>query len=175
MFFSLRTPTLLLSALAALVLPTTAEDVLRSSSLAACQENSGFTASLFDVVFTPNNNSAAITMIATSSIEGYVLFDITILAYGYQLIRTTLDPCSSNLQGLCPMTAGKMGKNPFNLPITPEAVRKIPGIAYAFPDLDATVKIYVNMTSGDHAGRSVACVSANISNGKTGMLVSVYI
>lgn len=159
---------LLLSYLAICVLPAVdAQNILRSSSLAACQENSGFTASLFDVVFTPNNNTVSINMIATSTIEGYVQFDVSIRAYGYQIIRTTINPCNSNLAGLCPMTSGEMD-NPFILKLDPSAANQIPGIAYTFPDLDARVKVYVNMTSGDQAGRSVACVEANISNGKTG-------
>ncbi|KAK0708103.1 hypothetical protein B0H67DRAFT_556654 [Lasiosphaeris hirsuta] len=173
MRLSTQTPLLLLSALVAFILPAAnAEDALRSSSLAACQASSLFTASLFDVVFTPNNNTVSINMIATSSIEGKVIFDITILAYGYQIIRTTVDPCNANLPGLCPMTSGDMS-NPFNLPVGPDAVRQIPGIAYTFPDLDATVKVFVNMTSGDQAGHSVACVEANISNGKTVDLIGV--
>jgi hypothetical protein len=122
---------------------------------------------LFDVVFTPNNLTASINMIATSSIEGYVIFDITILAYGYQVIRTTVDPCNSNLPGLCPMTSGKLN-NPFNLPVTKDAIGQIPGIAYTFPDLDATVRVLINKTSGDKAGTSIACVEADISNGMTG-------
>ncbi|KAK3381761.1 hypothetical protein B0H63DRAFT_213610 [Podospora didyma] len=165
-------PLLLLVSLVASVLPAGAENVLRSSSLAACQDNSGFTASLFDVVYTPNNNTVAINMIATSSIEGHVLFDIAISAYGYEFIRTTLDPCKSNLPGLCPMTAGDMS-NPFILPVADSAASQIPGIAYAFPDLDASVRIYINMTSGEQKGKRIACVEANISNGKTVDLVGV--
>ena len=161
-----------LLSLAAIILPANAEYVLKSNSLAACQDNSGFTASLFDVVFTPNNLSATIDMIATSSVEGKVVFDITILAYGYEIIRTVIDPCTSNLPGLCPMTSGKMN-NPFNIPVTKDAIASIPGIAYTFPDLDATVKVFINMTSGDQIGQSIACVTANISNGKTVDLVGV--
>ena len=162
-----RNPLVLLSSLAAAVLPASAEYVLRSSSLAACQENSGFTASLFDVVFTPNNLTASINMLATSSIEGHVIFDISIYAYGYPIIRTKLDPCTSNLPGLCPMTSGKMD-NPFNLPVTKDAIAQIPGIAYTFPDLDATVRVYINRTDGNNPGESIACVEAEISNGMTG-------
>ncbi len=162
-----RNPLVLLSSLAATVLPASAEYVLRSSSLAACQENSGFTASLFDVVFTPNNLTASINMLATSSIEGHVIFDISIYAYGYPIIRTKLDPCTSNLPGLCPMTSGKMD-NPFNLPVTKDAISQIPGIAYTFPDLDATVRVYINRTDGNNPGESIACVEAEISNGMTG-------
>jgi hypothetical protein len=168
MRFLPTTPLVLLSSLATLLLPTSAEYVLRSSSLAACQENSGFTASLFDVVFTPNNLTASINMIATSSIEGYVIFDVSIFAYGLEIINTRLDPCSANLPGLCPMTSGKL-QNPFNLPVTPEAIASIPGIAYTFPDLDATVRVFINRTEGDQAGQSIACVEAEISNGMTGM------
>ncbi|KAK3899840.1 hypothetical protein C8A05DRAFT_36538 [Staphylotrichum tortipilum] len=166
-------PLFLLSSLTTFVIPTAAEHVLRSSSLAACQDNSGFTASMFDVVFTPNNLTASITMLATSSIEGYVVFDISIFAYGYPIIRTKVDPCTSNLAGLCPMTSGKLDDNPFNLPVTKDAVAQIPGIAYTFPDLDATVRVYINRTDGDRPGESVACLEAEISNGMTVDLVGV--
>jgi len=175
MAFEQRRPlSLILSLLAILVLPfASAENVLRSSSLEACQQNSEFTASLFDVVFTPNNNTVAINMAATSTVSGMVVFDISIRAYGYQFIRTTIDPCEVNLPGLCPMGPGLHNQPPFNLPIPASAVRQIPGIAYTFPDLDATVQVYFNMTSGDKQGQTVACVRANISNGMTVDLIGV--
>ncbi|KAK4165513.1 putative flavin carrier protein [Cladorrhinum sp. PSN259] len=173
MRFPSLNPLLLISTLATVVSPAAAENVLRSTSLAACQENSGFTASLFDVVFTPNNLTATINMIATSSIEGYVVFDITILAYGYQIVKTTVNPCTSNLPGMCPMTSGKMS-NPFNLPVSEDALKSIPGIAYTFPDLDATVRVYINRTvNGVSSSESIACLEADVSNGKTVDLLGV--
>ncbi|ERT02235.1 uncharacterized protein SPSK_04985 [Sporothrix schenckii 1099-18] len=149
-----------------------ADQLLKSNSLNTCQANSGFTASLFDVVFTPNNNSASVNMVAVSSIEGHVLFDVNIIAYGLQLIRRTVNPCDAGLAGLCPMTAGKLSMT-FNIQVGSDASDVIPGIAYSFPDLDATVKVYINMTSGDQAGQTVACVEADISNGKTVNLLGV--
>jgi len=58
------------------------------------------------------------------------------------------------------------GKIPFkfNLPVGKENLKQVPGIAYSVPDLDATVRVYVNMSS---TGESVACVEADFSNGKT--------
>jgi hypothetical protein len=112
-------------------------------------------------------------MLATSSIEGFVVFDITILAYGYKIIQTTFDPCEGNLMGLCPMTSGDIPNDPFNLPVSKDAIAQIPGIAYSFPDLDATVQILMRMTSGDEAGHTIACVEAEISNGKTVDLAGV--
>ncbi|OTB09155.1 hypothetical protein M426DRAFT_51349 [Hypoxylon sp. CI-4A] len=169
MWFSTLRSILLVSWLSAVLPGVAAEPMLTSNSLNTCQENSMFTASLFKVVYTPNNNTAFLNIVATSSVEGNVQFDIAISAYGYQIISTTIDPCKIGLAGLCPMTAGKIPLK-FNLPVGEEAASQIPGIAYNFPDLDATVRVFLNMTD---TGESVACVEADISNGKTVDLIAV--
>jgi hypothetical protein len=144
------------------------EPILRSGSLNTCQENSGFTARLFNFVLTPNNNSVSCNIVAVSSITGKVKFDIAISAYGYQFDRRTIDPCEegSGLEGMCPMRAGNL-LLPFNIQLGKGTLDSIPGIAYTFPDLDAKVRILINMTDGDNAGQTAACVEANVSNGKT--------
>ncbi|KJZ79568.1 hypothetical protein HIM_01037 [Hirsutella minnesotensis 3608] len=165
----LRGPLLVLSSMAAMLSPASGEKLLTSNSLNTCQQDSSFTASLFNVVYTPANNSANINMVATSSIQGKVLFDVAVAAYGYQIIRQKVDPCNIGLAGLCPMVAGKIPFG-FNLPISASAAKQIPEIAFNIPDLDATVRVYVNLTS---TGESVACVEADISNGKTVDLLGV--
>lgn len=175
MHFSLAKPAVLLASLASVVLPVAAQDdgrVLRSSSLNTCQENSGFQASLFNVVFTPHNGSANVNIVAVSSVQGSVMFDVTVSAYGYEVIRTKVNPCDAGLAGLCPMTAGKIPLN-FNLPVSQDALKGVPGITYSIPDLDATIKLQILMTDGENAGKSVACVEADISNGKTVDLLGV--
>ncbi|KAB5585166.1 duf907 domain-containing protein [Coniochaeta sp. 2T2.1] len=167
--------TLLLSAAAFTTGVAAYEPLLYSSSLNTCQENSGFTARLFNFVFTPNNGSVSANIVAVSSITGKVIFDVAISAYGYEFFRQTIDPCdpNSDLAGLCPMRAGNLVL-PFNIgQLDKSTTSQIPGIAYTFPDLDATARIYINMTEGDEAGHSVACVEANISNGKTVNLAGV--
>ncbi|KAJ6783354.1 hypothetical protein PWT90_04353 [Aphanocladium album] len=164
-----KAPLLLLAAAATLLSPASAEKKLQSLALSTCQANSGFSASLFNVVFTPNNNTAFVSMVATSSIHGYVNFDVTVTAYGYEIIHQTVDPCKTSLSGLCPMVAGKIPLD-FNLNLGDGAAAQIPGIAYAIPDLDAKVRILVNSTEGSGA---VACVEAEISNGKTVDLAGV--
>ncbi|CAK7227038.1 Putative flavin carrier protein 3 [Sporothrix eucalyptigena] len=150
-----------------------AENILRSTSLNACQDNSQFTASLLNIYYTPDNGSAYVHMIAVSSIEGYAIFDITITVYGFEFLHRTVDPCQIGLPGLCPMVAAKTDSPPFNLPVNTGAESQIPGIAYTFPDLDAKVRVYINMTSGDQAGTSAACLELDVSNGKTVDLVGV--
>ncbi|KAI1389544.1 TRP-domain-containing protein [Hypoxylon trugodes] len=169
MWFSTLRSILLVSWLSALLPGAAAEPMLVSNSLNTCQEDSMFTASLFQVVYTPNNNTAFLNIVATSSVEGNVQFDIAISAYGYTIIKTTVNPCEIGLAGLCPMTAGKIPLK-FNLPVGDTAASQIPGIAYTFPDLDATVRVFLNMTD---TGKSVACVEADISNGKTVDLLAV--
>lgn len=165
----LRTPLAILASVAAVLAPTSAERLLTSTSLNTCQDHSEFTAKLFNVVFTPDNSSASINIVATSSVNGHVIFDISAYAYGYNFINEILDPCKLNMAGLCPMVAGTINI-PFNVVLDPSAVDQIPAIAYGIPDLDASVKIFVNLTS---TGESVACVQADISNGKTVDLVGV--
>ncbi|KAI0479786.1 hypothetical protein F4859DRAFT_513287 [Xylaria cf. heliscus] len=160
---------LLLSALAAVQPVVGEEPMLSSTSLNSCQPNSQFTASLFNVVYTPNNNSAAVDVVATSSVEGYVSFDVSVVAYGYQIIKQSVDPCKLGLAGLCPMTAGKIPLK-FNFDVDPSAKDQIPGIAFTFPDLDATVRVVLNNTQ---THESVACVEADVSNGKTVNLLAV--
>ncbi|CAK7211434.1 Putative flavin carrier protein 3 [Sporothrix curviconia] len=150
-----------------------AEHLLRSTSLNACQDNSQFTASLLNMYYTPDNGSAYVHLIAVSSIEGYAIFDITIAVYGFEFLHRTVDPCQIGLPGLCPMVAAKTDSPPFNLPVNTGAESQIPGIAYTFPDLDAKVRVYINMTSGDQAGTSAACLELDVSNGKTVDLVGV--
>ncbi|KAI0393288.1 hypothetical protein F5Y17DRAFT_315396 [Xylariaceae sp. FL0594] len=170
MIFPRLRPALLLSALAASLPGAVGEPMLTSTSLNLCQTDSQFTASLFNVVYTPNNNSAAINVVATSSIEGHVVFDINVVAYGYSIIKQRVNPCDVKLAGLCPMTAGKIPLK-FNLPVDPSAEKQIPSIAYTFPDLDATVR--VELRDRDNTERRLACVEADVSNGKTVNLLAV--
>lgn len=57
-----------------------------------------------------------------------------------------------------------------NINIPSDVESQIPGIAYGVPDLDGLVKIYIKNKA---TGVSVACVEAQLSNGKTVYLPAV--
>ena len=141
---------------------TSAINLIESKSLNPCQDNSSFTATLFNVIFTPDNNTLAFDVVGVSSITGNVTAELEVIAYGYVAVRQKLDPCTMNLQGLCPMNTGQINIQS-NIEIPPDVKSRIPKIAYGVPDLDGLVRIYINNT----AGVSVACVQAQLSNGKT--------
>ena len=140
-----------------------AERIIESKSLNPCQANSSFTATLFNVAFTPANNSLGFDIVGVSSISGYVIAEIDFIAYGYQAVSQSFDPCTQNLEGMCPMNTGQINIKS-NIPIPNSVIEKIPGIAYGVPDLDGLVKIYIKNKAN---GVSVACVEAQLSNGKT--------
>lgn len=153
----------LLAAISATLPFTSAERLIESNSLNPCQDNSSFTATLFNVVFTPDNNSLAFNVVGVSAISGYVIAELDVIAYGYAALKQTIDPCTSNLQGMCPMNTGQISIKS-NLDIPNDVISKIPSIAFGVPDLDMLVKIYIKDKS---SGKSVACVEAQLSNGKT--------
>ncbi|KAG6033162.1 hypothetical protein E4U41_006977 [Claviceps citrina] len=141
------------------------ERMLLSNSLNSCQPDSRFEASLFKVVYTPGNNSADIDLVATSSVQGKVMFDLAVVVYGLPIIKKQVNPCDiKGLDGICPMIPGKT-KLSFNVPVSPDVTKTLPGIAFSIPDLDATVRVKMNLTDGRNT--QIACVEAQISNGKT--------
>lgn len=153
-----------LSSLAAAGGGANSEKMLYSDSLNPCQANNSFSATQFDVVLTPNNNSLSFSMVGFSTITGNVTIELYFYAYGLQAYHTTLNPCEMGFQGLCPMTDGQINMPQSNIQIPGNQLSKVPSIAYTIPDLDAIVQVYFNYTD---TGISAACVEAVLSNGKT--------
>ena len=137
--------------------------LIESQSLNPCQDNTDFTATLFNVKFTPDNNSLAFDVVGVSSISGFVLAELDLTAYGYSAVKQTIDPCKSNLEGMCPMNPGQINIES-NIEIPDDTIAKVPSIAYGVPDLDAIVRIYIKERDSKN---NLACVEAELSNGKT--------
>ncbi|KOS40541.1 hypothetical protein ACN38_g8604 [Penicillium nordicum] len=138
--------------------------LLESNALSVCMESSNFTATYFNVVFYPGNNSLVVGFDGVSYIEGKVVAEMTLTAYGYEAYKNTLNPCSITGMGMCPMAAGPMDLGPLSLDLPAGTSEKIPGIAYTVPDLDANVRIVIKTAD---TKEKIACVEASLSNGKT--------
>lgn len=137
---------------------------LESKSLNPCIEGSDFSASLFNVVFTPDNQTLHLNIVGVSEISGNVTVDLEVFAYGHRVLEQNLDPCTSkDLLGLCPMNRGQI-KIDSIVTLDESMIKKVPGIAYTVPDLDGVVRIRINDTSSQ---QPLACVEAELSNGKT--------
>lgn len=137
--------------------------LIESKSLNSCQDDASFSATLFDVVFTPDNNSLAFEVVGASTISGYVVAEVDVTAYGYSALQQTIDPCENDLEGMCPMNPGQINIES-NIEVSDEVIAGIPGPAFEVPDLDGVVRIYIKERE---SGRTLACMEAELSNGKT--------
>jgi hypothetical protein len=155
----------LLSLFALVSLPssTLAEDIIESNSLNSCMSGSNFTATLFNVAYTPKNSSISLNINGVSSITGNVTAQLQVKAYGFNIVNETLDPCTMGLAGFCPMQTGQINIET-NIDVPSSVSKDVPGIAYSVPDLDGVVRVYV--TSLD-TGMLIACMEADLSNTKS--------
>ncbi|RMZ84207.1 hypothetical protein DV738_g479, partial [Chaetothyriales sp. CBS 135597] len=156
---------MLVSLLAAITLSplALAERVIESNSLNTCKSGSNFTATLFNVAFTPRNHSITLSINGVSSISGNVTAQLEVIAYGFTALNQTLDPCTMDLEGFCPMQTGQINILT-NIEVNEEDEKRIPGIAYSVPDLDGIVRVYVIQNS---TGEVISCMEAALSNTKT--------
>ncbi len=119
--------TLILAAFLSILSTASALRLIESKSLNPCQANSSFTATLFNVVFTPDNNTLAFDVVGVSSIQGNVTAELEVIAYGFTIVKQKLDPCTMHLQGLCPMNTGQINIQS-NIMIPDNVIQKIPGM-----------------------------------------------
>ncbi|KAF9891961.1 hypothetical protein FE257_002924 [Aspergillus nanangensis] len=138
--------------------------LIESNALNLCQDSSNFTATYFSVMFTPHNRSLEFSFDGVAAISGKVTAEIILNAYGLEALRKELNPCEMNLPGLCPMNTGPIDVPKALIEVPEDVINIIPGIAFTVPDLDASVRIYINSTE---TGESITCVEAALSNGKT--------
>ncbi len=145
-----------------------AANIIESNSLNTCMDNSLFTADLFDFSLTPDNKSASVEINGFSSISGYIVAEVEVVAYGFSIVKQLVDPCAVDLAGFCPMSKGPLDLPPSTIPLDDATLSQVPGIAYAVPDIDGTVRLKVfSVTSAGGQGQQLACLEADLSNTKS--------
>ena len=103
------------------------ERFIESKSLNPCQKHSKFSASLFNVVFTPENRTVHIDVVGVSAIAGNITAEIEVIAYGYRVLRQSFNPCNVDLPGLCPMSTGQFTLSTNFLDIGDDVIKSVPG------------------------------------------------
>lgn len=144
---------------------TSAERVILTNSLNSCKTGTNnFTASLFNVAYTPGNGSVAVNINGISSIVGNVFAQVEVIAYGFTIVNVTVDPCEMNLAGFCPMKAGAPITLETTIDVPGSVANQVPGVAYTVPDLDGIVRAFVHSSD---TGEIIACMEAELSNTKS--------
>lgn len=83
-----------------------ADQVIEGSSLESCQDNNALAASLFQVAFTPSNNTISFNINGVVSVSGKVMVEISVLAYGLEVVKKSLDPCKYKIDSFCNLKSG---------------------------------------------------------------------
>ncbi|QPG74089.1 hypothetical protein FOA43_001410 [Brettanomyces nanus] len=135
---------------------------LFATSLVSCMDNSQIVPLYFDVVFDPNKKSIKYDISITTGVSGYIYAKVNVFAFGIDIIEEDINFCNIGWKQFCPVYPGSMEIESIQY-LDSKYVDMIPGIAFTFPDLDATVRIILM----DSDGNDVGCLQASFSNGKT--------
>ena len=89
---------------------------------------------------------------------------IGVFAYGESRFNLTFNPCSANINSLCPMNSSIPIEANGIIPVAQADVAGIPSIALSIPDFEgqAILRVFANSTQSQ-----IGCFSAVITNGAT--------
>ena len=70
-------------------------------------DHSLFSATLFNITYTPDRGKVEVKVNGVSELTGNVTAMVEIVAYGYTAVTQKVDPCKlDGFQGMCPMMEG---------------------------------------------------------------------
>ena len=111
-----------------LALTGSADRIIESKSLMQCMDDSKFSASLFQVNFNPDTRIIKININGISDINSNVTAIMRVVAYGYKVMENIIDPCDTELKGMCPMQEGIIDQEFTIADISPDVIASIPGV-----------------------------------------------
>lgn len=116
----------------------------------------------FNVVFDPDKRSLKYDLSLTTEVSGQVYAYVDVYAFGIDIIQEHINFCNIGWKQFCPMFTGSIEIESIQY-IDKKYISMIPGIAFTFPDLDATARVVlVNQNN-----TMVGCLQSSFSNGRT--------
>nr|UJH94585.1 Flc3 [Starmerella bombicola] len=138
---------------------------LKAHALVPCSNSNAITSKDLSILYDHPSRTVYYNASVQISFSGEVYADIEVWIYGLKAITATLNPCAknTNLKQLCPVNAGSIDIQS-NSVLSESITKKIPGVAFTVPDIDAYVIAKVrNMTTAEE----IACLNVQILNTKT--------
>ncbi|KAF8973007.1 hypothetical protein BDZ97DRAFT_1752061 [Flammula alnicola] len=142
------------------------EDSLFTSSVTYCNPPETLLIQRFEIAYFPANNSVTFNVSAASvQANVNVTANLFVNVYGMNPVNITLDLCGILKGALCPLPMYNFtGADSLTLPASFGVTDKIPGIAYAIPDLEGFAQLTLTEV---RTGTVKACVQATLSNGRS--------
>ncbi|KAF2190547.1 TRP-domain-containing protein [Zopfia rhizophila CBS 207.26] len=138
---------------------------LYTGNFGDCMGSSNINVSRFDAAYYKDNMTVLFHLAGETALKNEALMMyIGVYAYGEGRFDLTFNPCSANINSLCPMKAGVPIEANGIIPISQNDVAGIPPIALSIPDFEgeAILRIFANSTQSE-----IGCFSAVVMNGNT--------
>ncbi|RMZ79019.1 hypothetical protein DV737_g3654, partial [Chaetothyriales sp. CBS 132003] len=136
---------------------------LYTQTFGDCQGNSLINVTRFDAAYYHDNMTVQFHLGGTSALtnESLMLY-IGVYAYGESRFNLTFNPCSANINSLCPLNSSIPIEANGIIPVSQSDIANIPSIALSIPDFEgqAILRIFANSTESQ-----ISCFSAVITNG----------
>ncbi|KAF7929463.1 uncharacterized protein EAE98_005381 [Botrytis deweyae] len=148
-----------------------AAQTLTTTGYTSCLADSNISVQKMAVTY--NNDAKTVTFdVAGSSTKSQnVTAEINVTAYGISVYSNTFNPCDSTtfVEQLCPIPVGVFAASGTQA-IPDQYASMIPAIAFSVPDISAIATIELKDLS---TAEEVACVQADVTNGKTTAVAAV--
>ncbi|RMZ78562.1 hypothetical protein DV738_g3810, partial [Chaetothyriales sp. CBS 135597] len=136
---------------------------LYTQTFGDCQGDSLINVTRFDAAYYRDNMTVQFHVGGSSALtnESLMLY-IGVYAYGEARFNLTFNPCSANIDSMCPLNSSVPIEANGIIPVSPSDVANIPSIALSIPDFEgqAILRIFANSTQSQ-----ISCYSAVITNG----------
>lgn len=142
-----------------------AASTLQTTGFDNCGNNSDVTVQRVSIQYDNDAKTVSFDVAGTSTKVQNVTAVLNVTAYGSQVYSNTFNPCApaTFVQQLCPVPAGSFSARGSQA-IPAQYANLVPAIAFQIPDIAAQATLQLRATDG---GADVACLQAQVSNGKT--------
>ncbi|KAF2199133.1 TRP-domain-containing protein [Delitschia confertaspora ATCC 74209] len=130
-----------------------------------CLGSSSVNVTRFDAAYYKDNMTVLFHLAGNTALKNEsLMMYIGVYAYGENRFDLTFNPCSANINSLCPMNADVPISANGIIPISQQDVAGIPPIALSIPDFEgqAILRIFSNSTQAE-----IGCFSAVLTNGES--------
>ncbi|PQE20882.1 transient receptor potential ion channel protein [Rutstroemia sp. NJR-2017a BBW] len=142
-----------------------ADQILRTTSFSSCLDQSNIVVQKMDISYDNDAKTVTFNVAGTSNLSQNVTAQLNVTAYGISVYQNAFNPCdeSTKVAALCPLPIGTFAASGTQA-IPSEYASMIPAIAFSVPDIAAQATIELKAVD---TGSDVACVEAQVTNGKT--------
>lgn len=119
----------------------------------------------FDAAYYTDNSTVLFHLDGKSTtMNESLIMHISMDAYGENRFQMTFDPCSVNIDSLCPLNASVPVTGWAVFSVGPQQVGDIPSLAFNIPDFEGSVRLQI---FGNTSRSEVGCFQASLTNGNT--------